>query len=77
MAVDVLPNPGDPQMFNSRVDWSVMRFVISSISASLPVKNGTALGIYGLGNVSKMDDTTISRMANNILGHYICGTTFV
>ena len=56
MAVDVLPNPGDPQMFNSRVDWSVIRFVISLTSTSLPVKKGTALGIYGLGNVSKIND---------------------
>jgi hypothetical protein len=51
--VDVLPNPGDPQMFNSRVDLSVMRFVISSISNSLPVNNGTALGVCGFGNVSR------------------------
>ena len=56
MAVDVLPNPGDPQMFNSRVDWSVIRFVISLTSTSLPVKKGTALGIYGLGNVSKINN---------------------
>ena len=50
--MDVFPNPGVPQMFNNRVDSSVMMFVISVISASLPVNNGTGFGICGLGNES-------------------------
>ena len=55
MVIDVLPNPGDPQMFNSRVDWPSIRFVIALTSTSLPVKKGTGLGIYDLGNVSKIN----------------------
>ena len=67
MAVDVLPNPGDPQIFTRRVETSVISSEYSLTSSSLPVNKGTGLGTCDLGNVSRKNESTLLKVLKKLI----------
>ena len=51
MAVDVLPNPGEPHILNNRVDCDIMDLVTVAHSSCRPTKLGINGGTHESGIV--------------------------
>ena len=62
MAVDVFPNPGQPQILNKRVDCDIIDLTTTSHSSLRPTKSESSCGTHesgGLWQVAGNEDTEI------------------